>query len=264
MLLSSQMDARDKQTSWSVGRQLFIVSEKILYWLGRSMVALFAQVMLEMDVAWRAPLPGGPKIIAANHPTTTDPFLLLTLLSERMSILVTGGAFEMPVFGAYLRRAGHVPVVRNSGGATVEAAKRLLNAGRTVAIFPEGALSPLEGDTSFHKPHTGVARLALGTGAPVIPVGIGLQQERIRFVEAEIDGKSETGRFYLGGPYAITVGEPMFFEGDVENREYVRSVSERIMQRIIRLSQESARRLETSRTYAPAPKTSPAELATIS
>jgi len=261
MLLQGQLDRAINQTSWSVRQQFDIASEKALYGWGRSMVNLYAQATLKTDVRWNAPLPSGPKIIAANHPTTTDPFLILTLASEQMSVLITGGAFDVPVFGAYLRRAGHVPVLRNSGGATIQAAIRLLIAGRTVAIFPEGALSPLERGIGFHKPHSGVARLALSTGAPVIPVGIGLQRECIRFVEAEVDGEPEIGRFYLRGPYNMTVGEPMRFEGNVEDRKYVRSVSERIMKRIIHLSQESVQRMETSQTAKARLQTDPAGFA---
>lgn len=259
MLLQGQLDK-----GITVRQQLDTESERVLYGWGRSVVNLYAQLMVETDVRYHAPLPSGPKIIAANHPTTTDPFLILTLASEQMSVLVTGGAFDVPVFGAYLRRAGHVPVLRNSGGATIQAAIRLLQVGRTVAIFPEGALSPLEKGIGFHKPHTGVARLALSTGAPVIPVGIGLQRERIRFVEAEVDGKLEIGRFYLRGPYNMTVGEPMWFEGNVEDRAYVRSVSERIMQRITRLSQESVQRIEASQAAKARLQTDPVGFANAS
>jgi 1-acyl-sn-glycerol-3-phosphate acyltransferase len=206
-----------------------------------------------MDVQWRGPLPEGPKILAANHPTTTDPFFILTLLAEQTSVLVTGGAFEVPLFGAYLRNAGHVPVLRNSGGATIREATDLLTSGRTVAIFPEGALSPLEGGIGFHRPRSGVARLALSSGAPVIPVGIGLQEDRIRTVAVEMEGQQEEGRFYTGGQYAVTVGKPMWFEGNVDNWEYVRLVSERIMQRIVTLSQQSALRIQPSPTIVPSP-----------
>jgi 1-acyl-sn-glycerol-3-phosphate acyltransferase len=77
----------------------------------------------------------------------------------------------------------------------------------------------------------------------VIPVGIHLERERIKFVETTVDDKTETARWYLRGPYAMTVGEPMRFEGNVEDREYVRAVSQRIMQRITCLSHESAQRI---------------------
>lgn len=243
MIFQRELD-RTTGTNLSIRRQKGLAIEKSLYKWGRFVVNLYAHTFLDVDVSMYQPLPEGPKIIAVNHPTTTDPFLILTLLSEQMSVLVTKGAFDIPVFGAYLQRVGHVPVLRESGGATVKAAIRLINTGRTVVIFPEGSLSPIERSIGFHEPHSGVARIALSTCAPVIPVGIGLQPECIRFVETKIDGKTEYGRVYFRGPYNMTVGEPLWFQGNVEDREYVRSVSKRIMQHIKNLSRESVRRFE--------------------
>ncbi len=99
--------------------------------------------------------------------------------------------FKVPVFGACLRRMGHVPVVPGEGHTAVEAAQALLKAGRTVAIFPEGAISPLDG--GFHQPRTGAARLALSTGVPVIPVGVYLDRSHIRRFETSIDGTPAVG-----------------------------------------------------------------------
>jgi 1-acyl-sn-glycerol-3-phosphate acyltransferase len=118
---------------------------------------------------------------------------------------------------------------------------RLLEAGRSIAIFPEGAVSPLEG--GLHRPRTGVARLALSTGVPIIPIGIHLQRDRIHVIESTYSGISATGTWYLRGPYAMTVGKPMTFVGDVEDREYVQMVSERVIRRIAHLAQQSAHRL---------------------
>ena len=118
----------------------------------------------------------------------------------------------------------------------------MIAAGRAIGIFPEGVLSPLNGGVG--KPHTGVVRLALSTGAPVIPVGIHLQHERIRIIKTQIDDMPEIIRWYFRGPYAITVGEPIRFAGNEEDREYVRSVSEHIMQRIDQLAYQSALRLQ--------------------
>ena len=164
-----------------------------------------------------------------------------------MSILINEVLFNVPLFGPYLRRAGHVPVplIAGCGGASFERARQLLLAGRTVAVFPEGAISPLGG--GFLKPHSGVARLALSTGAPVIPIGIHLQRERIRLITTQVAGRPEVGTWYLRGRYAITVGEPMHLTGDPEDRRYVRSVAENVMQRIIHLAQESARRIQAAR-----------------
>jgi 1-acyl-sn-glycerol-3-phosphate acyltransferase len=203
--------------------------------------------MLRMDVLRAGPLPKGPKILAANHPSTTDPFLVMRLVSEQVSILINEVLFNVPLFGPYLRRAGHVPVpvMAGRGGTSFERARQLLLAGRIVAVFPEGAISPLEG--GFLQPHSGVARLALSTGAPVIPIGIHLQRERIRLITTQVSGKPEVGTWYFRGRYAITVGKPMHFAGDSEDRAYVRSVAENVMQRIIHLAQESAQRMQAAR-----------------
>ncbi len=235
---------------------------KMLYTAGRSVMDLYAHLLLDMDVAWHAPLPEGPKILAANHPTTTDPFLITTLTREPVSVLVTAGAFQVPVFGRYLRRAGHVPAVRNSNGATVDALVQKLEAGGTVAIFPEGSISPLDG--GFNRPHSGIARVAIRSGVPVIPVGIGLQRERIRCYDTALDGEPEILTWYLNGQYALTVGEPLAFGGDVKNREHVRSVADQIMQHIVHLSHASSRRVERVPALVPQMDTGPAELANLS
>jgi 1-acyl-sn-glycerol-3-phosphate acyltransferase len=112
-----------------------------------------------------------------------------------------------------------------------------VEAGRSVAIFPEGALSPLVG--GFHRPHTGVARIALRTGAPVVPIGIGLRCDGIRIAEVEVGGEKATGHLYFRGPYAITVGRPLSFWGDVEDHERVRAIADQIMQQIRDLARES-------------------------
>lgn len=221
--------------------------EKAFYALGWPVVGLYALLMLQMDVRRAGPLPKGPKILAANHPSTTDPFLIWRLVSEQVSILINDLLFNVPFFGFYLRCAGHVPVpvVAGSGGASFERAQRLLRAGRTVAIFPEGAISPLDG--SFLHPRSGVARLAMSTGAPVIPIGIHLQRERIRLITTHVAGQPEVGTWYFRGKYAMTVGEPMYLEGDPGDRAHARAVAENVMQRIIRLAQESAQRMQAAR-----------------
>ena len=122
---------------------------------------------------------------------------LATVLPEQVHILVTKSTFKAPLFGDYLRQSGHVPVVVGRGSEAFEAGKCLIEQGHVVAIFPEGALSP-EGRVA--RPHTGVTRLALSTGAPVIPVGIGLDPTRIRMVDTGIktaDGSTEIARPWM-------------------------------------------------------------------
>jgi 1-acyl-sn-glycerol-3-phosphate acyltransferase len=158
-----------------------------------------------------------------------------------MSLLVTEMVFRIPLLGGYMERAGHIRVDEGAGRAAFDRAVAKLRAGKTVGIFPEGALSPREG--GMCPARTGTARMALIAAVPVIPVGIWLDRSLIRRQETQVDHMEATARYYLRGPYAITVGEPLTFTGNVEDREAVRAMSSAINDRIQRLTIESARRL---------------------
>lgn len=215
--------------------------DEILYQLSRPLIELVAHVRFDLDVRWHEALPLGAKIIAPNHPTTTDPFLIGMLAADRVHILIEETLFKVPLLGPYLTQTGHVRVVKSDGHLAYEEAKRLLLTGHTLVIFPEGSISPLEG--GFCSPRTGVARLALETGAPVVPVGIHLDRSRIRRIETVVEGKTQVGTWYLDGPYAVTGGRALDFRGDVEDREYVRALSQQVMQQIVELAHESEQRL---------------------
>jgi 1-acyl-sn-glycerol-3-phosphate acyltransferase len=220
-----------------------MMSWQPLYWTGRTIVDLYARLALDMDVAREADWPDGPKIVAANHPTTTDPFFLMTVVPEQMSILVTEMAFDVPVFGDYLRAIEQIPVVHGKGSTAMEQATRQLERGRTIGIFPEGALSPLAGGSGLPRAHTGAVRLSLRTKAPIVPVGIYLDPARIHYAEVSAGTQSETARWYTSGPYALTVGKAIYLDGEVSDRAFVRSASQRVMQEIVHLARQSDRRI---------------------
>lgn len=220
--------------------------KKLLYWISKPIVLSYTGTALKMDVQRQEKLPAGAKIIAANHPSTADPFFVASMLRMQSFILINNLLFQVPVLGEYLRRSGHIPVIAGGGQAAIDRALAYLAKGHTVMIFPEGDLSPENG--GFQQPRTGVARLALLSGAPVIPVGIHLQRERCRVVRSKVKGNDEYGRWYLHGPYNITVGCPLHFSGDVENRPYVRTVAETIMHHIIELARLSEHRMTPTPT----------------
>jgi 1-acyl-sn-glycerol-3-phosphate acyltransferase len=212
-----------------------------MYWLSRPVVKTYTGTMLNMNVKKHTEMPDGPKIIAANHPTTTDPFFVASMVQQQTFILINELLFKVPILGAYLRRSGHIPVIAGQGQQAIDAALEHLAAGHNVMIFPEGALSPFAG--SFHRARTGVARLAVQSGAPVVPVGISLSWDRIRTVRSTVQGRVEYGRWYLTGPYHMTVGQAMTFQGDVNDREYIHKVADTVMRRIGKLAGESNRRM---------------------
>ncbi len=114
----------------------------------------------------------GPAIIAPNHVSVIDSFFVPVVLPRRITYV--GKAEYMDDWKTkYLFPAlGMVPIDR-SGGATSQAAMdtaaRILEAGELFGIYPEGTRSRSD---KLHKGRTGVARLAMRTGAPIVPVGI--------------------------------------------------------------------------------------------
>ncbi len=194
-----------------------------------------------MDVHWHAQPPDGAKLYIANHPSATDPFLIHLLSRQPMSVMISANSFSVPLFGSYLHKIGQIPVNPGQGRQVLEKAHDLLKAGHSVGIFPEGTFSPQGG--GYHKPHTGAARLALSTGVPVIPVGIYLPREKSWKISSKLSGKQTTGYWYLRGPYSVTVGKSIRFEGNPEDKVHVRSISQNMMQGIRGLAHESELRL---------------------
>lgn len=215
--------------------------QKVINRAGAGLMKSYMRCALNVDVAQHTALPAGAKILAANHPTTSDPFYLLPLVQEPVYLLITEMAFKDPVLGPMLPISGHMKVERDHGRAAFDQAVQRLRAGATVGIFPEGSLSPRDGGLCRLK--TGTVRLALEAGVPVIPIGIALDASRIRYVDMACGDMSQTARWYLHGPYAITVGEPLVFTGSVEDHEYVRAMSGDLAVRIAHLCVESAARL---------------------
>jgi 1-acyl-sn-glycerol-3-phosphate acyltransferase len=228
-----------------------VMRNRFLYRLMRAAIRAYSQLLFKMRVHWLAPLPPGRKLIAANHPSCTDPFVIPLLTQVEISILITGKAFSVPLFSGLLRRCGQIPVVEGSGRDALEEARLHLESGGTVAIFPEGHLSPQEGGHLPARP--GAVRLAMLTGAPIIPVGIHYPREKNVRISSKITGGEQSdGYWYLTGPYQLTVGEPMYFSGDPDDREQVDTASALLMDRIAFLAEESRLRMHR---LIPAPVT---------
>lgn len=113
-------------------------------------------------------------IAAGNHVTNIDPLTFAHFLYDSgfaPKILAKSSLFAIPVLGRILRATGQIPVFRNTAeaGTSLRAAITALEEGECVAVFPEGTLTR-EPDLWPMAGKTGVARLALTTRAPVIPI----------------------------------------------------------------------------------------------
>jgi 1-acyl-sn-glycerol-3-phosphate acyltransferase len=113
-------------------------------------------------------------ILCPTHSTEVDPVVVGHMVYNQGIMpyfLAKEGLFRTPLVGTVLRGAGQVPVSRAgaTAGKSIDAARAALAAGGAVIIYPEGTLTR-DPDLWPMKGHTGAARLAMATGAPVIPV----------------------------------------------------------------------------------------------
>ena len=226
------------------------MKEELLITAGKFVMGYYARIFLDFDLLKLEEFPIGAKLFVSNHPTTTDPFLIGLLTKEPMRIMVTGGAYKVPVFKEYLMNSGHIPIIRGEGKGDqiINNAVCHLNDGKVVCIFPEGALSPEEKDGFGVSPaHSGVARIALASGAPVIPVGIAVDKSGIISVTKEFSftDAPATGRWAGRGSYAITVGRPLIFNGDPKNHSLVKEIGQKITEEIRTLSIVSHNRINS-------------------
>ncbi|MFF0490700.1 lysophospholipid acyltransferase family protein [Nocardia sp. NPDC003482] len=176
----------------------------------------------------------GPAILAGNHLSFTD-WLFTPLLSpRRITYLAKAEYFTSPGLKGRLQKfffsgTGQYPIDRSGASAAedaLETARKLLTEGRLVGLYPEGTRSP---DGRLYKGKTGVARLALETGVPVIPVAL------IGTYDVCPPGP------FRWRPARVTVkfGKPIDFsryEGMGGNRFVERAVTDEIMYELMRMS----------------------------
>jgi 1-acyl-sn-glycerol-3-phosphate acyltransferase len=91
------------------------MSSNHVYGLSLHLVRLYARLMLKLDIEFRSTPPPGPKLFAANHPSATDPILIHLLSSKHLSVLVSGNAFAMPLFGYFLHHCRQISVIPGQG-----------------------------------------------------------------------------------------------------------------------------------------------------
>jgi 1-acyl-sn-glycerol-3-phosphate acyltransferase len=113
----------------------------------------------------------GPAILCSNHGSFMDPVVVAILVPRTVFYLGKSEYFG-PSSRWFFVRLGVMPVVRRGGAAgesSLERGREVLDAGALLGIYPEGTRSP---DGRLYRGKTGAARLAIRTGAPVVPIGV--------------------------------------------------------------------------------------------
>ena len=143
----------------------------IVYWLTRAVFQPFAHLYWRMSRIGREHIPtSGPVIFASNHRSFLDPFVIGTIARRPLYYVAKQELFRHRLAGWYLNSLGAFPVNRGAGdGDMLETARAILNRGDCVLIFAEGTrIRP----GALGRPKRGLGRLALETGAPVVPVAV--------------------------------------------------------------------------------------------
>ncbi|SCK43362.1 1-acyl-sn-glycerol-3-phosphate acyltransferase [Streptomyces sp. WMMB 322] len=204
----------------------------------KAMLGPLLRALLRPQVEGAERIPGsGPVILAGNHLTFIDS-MVLPLVTERQVFFigkdeyVKGRSLKGRLMAWFFTGVGMIPVDRDGGRGGVAAlmtGRRILEEGRVFGIYPEGTRSP---DGRLYRGRTGIARLALMTGAPVVPfamIGTDAFQPGGKGVPRPAPGRRIDVRF----------GEPLDFtryEGMDRDRYVLRAVTDEVMSEVMRLS----------------------------
>jgi 1-acyl-sn-glycerol-3-phosphate acyltransferase len=176
----------------------------------------------------------GPAIFASNHVSFSDSIFLPLMVPRRVTFLAkidyfTGTGIKGRMTAMFFRGAGQLPVDRTGGSASEAALRtglRVLGRGGLLGIYPEGTRSP---DGRLYRGKTGVARMALEAGCPVLPV-VMIGTEKIQPPGRKIPKLGRVG---------MTIGKPLDFsryEGMEGDRFVLRSITDEIMYELMELS----------------------------
>jgi 1-acyl-sn-glycerol-3-phosphate acyltransferase len=142
-----------------------------LYAFARALTALVLRLWFRMKVEGRELVPSqGPAIIAPNHKNFLDPFFIGIALRRHVRYMAKAELMKGRL-GWLLLRLGAFPVRRGAADAeAMESARSILAGGGLVVVFPEG--TRVEAPDALGSPHHGAGRLAIDTGAAIIPAAI--------------------------------------------------------------------------------------------
>ncbi|MGW1810197.1 lysophospholipid acyltransferase family protein [Streptomyces sp. NPDC002078] len=178
----------------------------------------------------------GPAIVAGNHLSFSDHFLMPAMLRRRITFLAkaeyfTGPGLKGRLTAFFFRSAGQIPVDRSgkeAGQAAIREGLKVLRRGELLGIYPEGTRSH---DGRLYKGKVGVAVMALKAGVPVVPCAM------IGTFEAQPPGKVIPNVH----PVTIRFGRPLDFSryaGMEQQKAILRAVTDEIMYAILALSEQ--------------------------
>jgi 1-acyl-sn-glycerol-3-phosphate acyltransferase len=198
-----------------------------MYTLVESIVRPIFTLVYRVRITGREHVPvTGGCILAANHVSVMDGFFLGIAVTRQVRFMAKAELFRVPIVKQVLAGAGAFPVERGAdAGRAVAAAVQLLEQGAVVGVFPEGTSLP--GRKGGYK--RGAARLALATGAPLVPVAL---------VGTEFTLEPTTHRIRLPRVH-IVIGEPLVVPRQEPTAEAATALTHRLEEAIATLRARS-------------------------
>ena len=210
----------------------------MLYWVLKK--GLLGPVLTRMYEPWvegleHVPATGGA-IFASNHLSFSDSIFLPLVVKRRITFLAkadyfTGGGAKGRATAAFMKGVGQVPVDRTGGSASMAALNtgiRILKSGELLGLYPEGTRSP---DGRLYRGKTGVARMSLEAGVPVLPTAM-IGTDVVQPTGQKLPNRGK-------GIVGIRIGAPLDFsryEGMESDRFVLRSITDEIMYELMELS----------------------------
>ena len=207
----------------------------MLYWVLKAFLTPFLRTLFRPWVEGGDNIPAqGGVILASNHLSFSDSIFLPLVATRKITFLAkadyfTGTGVKGRLTARFFGAVGQVPIDR-SGGAKSEAAlttaKRILADGEVLGLYPEGTRSP---DGRLYRGKTGVARMALEAGVPVVPVAM-INTDVVQPTDQRIPNLGRVG---------IRIGRPLDFSryaGMEDDRFVLRSITDEIMYELMLLS----------------------------
>jgi 1-acyl-sn-glycerol-3-phosphate acyltransferase len=178
----------------------------------------------------------GGAILASNHLSVIDSVFLPLYLDRRISFLAkseyfTGKGLKGWATRTFMMATGQLPIDRSGGKASeasLNTGLRILGGGDLLGIYPEGTRSP---DGKMYRGRTGVARMVLEAGVPIIPIAM-VDTEKMMPIGTTLPRLRRIG---------IIIGEPLDFsrfEGMEGDRFILRSITDELMYEMQRLSKQ--------------------------
>jgi 1-acyl-sn-glycerol-3-phosphate acyltransferase len=201
------------------------------YWVLKAILTPILRFFFRVRVEGLENVPAdGPAILASNHLSFSDSVFLPLVVRRRVTFVAKAEYFEDPKTAWIFRALGQIPIKRGGGSASqraLDSAREVLESGGLFGIYPEGTRSP---DGRLYRGHTGVARLAVKTGAPVLAVAM------VGTREAQPIGQGMPRLFM---PITIRISRPLNFQryGDRStDPRTLRAITDELMYELCELS----------------------------